>query len=91
MSQYKRKAKDLTNSNYQFQQLPDEAFIRQQQLMNLYIVPFSAATLWRRVKAGQFPKPIKLSEQITAWRVSDIRKWLANPYEFGRVDQKGVV
>ncbi len=40
------------------------------------IVPFSAATLWRKVKAGQFPKPVKLSDRITAWRASDIAAWL---------------
>jgi hypothetical protein len=39
-------------------------------------VPFSSATLWRRVKAGTFPKPVKLSERVTAWRVEDIRQWL---------------
>lgn len=39
-------------------------------------VPFSSATLWRKVKAGEFPKPIKLGERITAWRVGDVRKWI---------------
>ena len=33
-------------------------------------------TLWRRVKAGTFPKPVKLSERVTAWRVEDVRQWL---------------
>ena len=41
------------------------------------IVPFSSATLWRKVKAGQFPKPVKLSPGITAWNVKDVRAWLA--------------
>lgn len=41
------------------------------------VVPFSSATLWRKVKAGQFPKPVKLSAGITAWRVQDVRQWLA--------------
>lgn len=40
------------------------------------IVPFSAATLWRKVKAGQFPAPVKLSDRITAWRASDVAAWL---------------
>jgi len=25
------------------------------------------------VKTGKFPKPVKLGEKITAWRVEDIR------------------
>ncbi len=60
----------------QFDTLPDSALIRQSQLL-AGIVPFSSATLWRRVKCGQFPKPIKLTDgNITAWRVGDVRQWL---------------
>lgn len=40
------------------------------------IVPFSSATLWRKVKSGEFPAPSKLSERVTAWRVEDVRQWL---------------
>ncbi len=40
------------------------------------IVPFSSATLWRKVKAAEFPAPVKLSERVTAWRVEDVRAWL---------------
>lgn len=40
------------------------------------IIPFSGPTLWRKVKTGEFPKPIKLSERVTAWRVEDVRAWL---------------
>lgn len=40
------------------------------------IVPWSSATLWRKIKAGQFCAPVKLSERVTAFRVEDVRKWL---------------
>ena len=40
------------------------------------IVPFSSATLWRSVKAGKFPPPVKLSDRVTAWRVEDVRAWM---------------
>jgi hypothetical protein len=43
---------------------------------SLPIVPWSAATLWRKVKAEQFPAPVKLSEGVTAWRVEDVRAWI---------------
>jgi predicted DNA-binding transcriptional regulator AlpA len=39
-------------------------------------VPFSSPTLWRRVKAGEFPQPVRLSERVTAWRVEDVRRWM---------------
>lgn len=58
-----------------FDTLPGTALIRERQLIG--IVPFSAATLWRRVKAEQFPQPIRLTDgRITAWRVADVRIWL---------------
>lgn len=56
--------------------LPESGFLRQSQLIPL-IVPFSSATLWRMVKAGTFPAPVKLSERVTAWRVEDVRAWMA--------------
>jgi hypothetical protein len=40
------------------------------------LVPFSSATLWRKVKAGAFPAPVKLSERVTAWRAADVKAWL---------------
>lgn len=50
------------------------SFIRQKQL--LLQIPFSAPTLWRKVKAGTFPKPIKLGENITAWKVEEVDEWV---------------
>lgn len=52
--------------------LPESGYVRQSQLIP-WIFPFSPATLWRKVKAGTFPKPVKLGPRITAWRVEDIR------------------
>lgn len=54
--------------------LPACGFVRQAQLIPA-VVPFSSATLWRKVKAGTFPRPVKLSSRITAWRVEDVRAW----------------
>ena len=58
-----------------FDELPATGFVRQSQLIP-NIVPFSPATLWREVKAGTFPAPVKLSQRVTAWRVGDIRSWI---------------
>lgn len=65
--------------------LPETGFVRQSQLvprkqggvMVPGIIPFSAATLWRKVRSKEFPAPVKLSENVTAWRVEEIRAWIA--------------
>ena len=56
--------------------LPAIGYVRQSQLIPS-IFPFSSATLWRKVKGGTFPQPVKLSPRITAWRVEDIRAVIA--------------
>ncbi|KWR89715.1 helix-turn-helix transcriptional regulator [Cupriavidus sp. IDO] len=61
--------------------LPDTGYVRQSQLVPS-IVPFSAATLWRKVRNGTFPKPVKLSERVTAWPVEAIRQYLADPLNY---------
>lgn len=53
---------------------PTHAYIRQRELLKL--VPFSPATLWRKVRAGTFVRPVKLSARITAWKRSDVHAWL---------------
>ena len=55
--------------------MPATGYMRQSQLIPA-IFPFSSATLWRKVKAGTFPKPVKLGPRITAWRVEDISELL---------------
>jgi len=38
------------------------------------IIPVSRSSWWAGVKTGRYPKPLKLSERITVWRMSDIQK-----------------
>lgn len=60
-----------------FDSLPGSALIRERQLTN-GILPFSSATLWRKVKTGTFPQPIRLTDgRVTAWKIGDVRAWLA--------------
>lgn len=54
--------------------LPTTGFVRQPQL--LAVIPISKATLWRRVKLQTFPRPVKLSERVTAWRAEDLHSWI---------------
>ena len=65
--------------NQALHDLPASGFARQAQLLE--VLPFSSATLWRLVKAGKFPAPVKLGERITAWRVEDIRAWMASRHQ----------
>ena len=41
------------------------------------LLPISSATLWRWVKRGAFPAPVKLSDRMTAWRADDVQAWIA--------------
>ncbi|MBG6082697.1 helix-turn-helix transcriptional regulator [Rubrivivax gelatinosus] len=52
-----------------------DGFLRAKEVLEL--VPFSAATLWRLCKAGEFPSPLKLSKGVTAWKRSDVDAWRA--------------
>jgi prophage regulatory protein len=54
--------------------LPETGFLRQPQV--LVFVPISRSTLWRRIQAGTFPGPVKLSARVTAWRAEDLRRWI---------------
>lgn len=40
------------------------------------LLPWSSATLWRKVKAGEFPAPVKLSPGVTAWDLSAVMEWI---------------
>lgn len=46
------------------------------------IYSISAATIWRKVKDGTFPKPVKLSAGITAFRNFDLAEWEKDPLNY---------
>ncbi|VUZ27874.1 Uncharacterised protein [uncultured Comamonas sp.] len=67
-----------------FETLADSAYIRERDLVAhprrpgmVGLLPFSASTLWRKVSTGEFPKPQKLGTRISAWKVADVRAWMA--------------
>jgi prophage regulatory protein len=41
-------------------------------------IPASPATIWRWVRAGRFPKPVKLGPGVTAWRGADLIAFIQN-------------
>lgn len=40
------------------------------------LIGVSDKTIWQWVKRGEFPTPIKLSDNVTVWRLSDIQAWM---------------
>jgi predicted DNA-binding transcriptional regulator AlpA len=56
--------------------LPETGFLRLPQVLKVF--PISKSSWWAGVKAGQYPKPVKLGPKTTAWRVEDIRALIAN-------------
>lgn len=72
----------MANTNYSPSDLLRQcAFVRLSQLASKPdkpgLIGISAATLWRWVGLGVFPKPVKLSAGVTAWRAEDVRAWMA--------------
>jgi predicted DNA-binding transcriptional regulator AlpA len=49
-------------------------------------LPISPSTLWRWIKAGSFPQPLRLSSQVVVWKESDITAWLAAREQAGAVE-----
>lgn len=66
--------------------LPETCFLRLTQIIGNpkaippipALIPVSKTSWWQRVKSGKFPKPVKLGARTTAWRVEDIRSYIAN-------------
>ena len=54
--------------------LTDKGFMRLPAVLAVY--PVSERGWWRGVAEGRYPRPVKLSPAVTAWRVSDIRELL---------------
>jgi prophage regulatory protein len=43
----------------------------------LILIGISNATLWRWIKAGRFPAPMKIGKKKVAWRSSVLAAWIA--------------
>lgn len=58
-----------------FDTLPDTANVRLPIVRAL--VGCSPATVWRMVQRGDLPAPRKLTKQVTAWNVGELRRFFA--------------
>jgi predicted DNA-binding transcriptional regulator AlpA len=57
--------------------LPEIGFVRIKEILKIF--PIGKSTWWDGIKEGRFPKPVKLGEITSAWRVEDIRALIENP------------
>lgn len=51
-----------------------DQLMREAQVLEL--VPVSAATLWRMVRDGLFPKPRRISARAVGWLRSEVEAWI---------------
>lgn len=54
--------------------LPPQGLSRAKDILPL--LPFKRASLWKFVKDGTFPQPVRVTGGITAWRNKDVIEWL---------------
>lgn len=40
------------------------------------VTRLSRSTIYRLIQAGQFPKPIKLTERASGWQYEAVEQWL---------------
>ena len=47
--------------------------LREPDVLNL--VGFGRSTLWTEVRAGRFPRPVRLAARAVGWRRADVEAW----------------
>jgi len=52
----------------------DNHYQTRQELQKLFKV--SPATIYRWIKEGNFPKPVRLGANMVRWKASDIKAWM---------------
>ena len=61
-----------------FDNLPDSAHVRLPVVAAIHSI--GPATVWRWVKSGRLPAPVKLGPNTTAWRVGALRQAMAQHF-----------
>jgi len=55
--------------------LPEIGFLRLKQVLQL--IPISKTAFYDGIQSGIYPKQVKLGKRSSAWKISDIRKLIA--------------
>lgn len=71
------------SSKHSRQPVPVTGFLRESQIIgnrNLGVtsplIPIDHSTLWRWVRSGHFPRPVKLRPNSTAWPAQVVADWI---------------
>lgn len=55
--------------------LPAEGFVRLPVVLK--VLGIGRSSFWAGIKAGRYPKPVKLGPRTSVWRVEDLRELIA--------------
>lgn len=64
----------MTTKSQQSHTLHPQGMSRAKDILPL--LPFGKRTLWRKVKSGEFPQPVRFSTNCTAWKNADVLAWI---------------
>ncbi|QBR40559.1 AlpA family phage regulatory protein [Kerstersia gyiorum] len=67
--------------------LPTTGYVRLPMVAS--VCGLAKSTVWKWVSQGRFPAPVKLSTHVSAWNVSALRDWLADPQAWQAANLKG--
>jgi prophage regulatory protein len=56
--------------------VPNDPILRFRDLQTL--TRLSRTTIYGYIKAGDFPRPLKLGKRASGWRLSEVEAWLAS-------------
>lgn len=56
--------------------IPEEGFIRLPTVLK--VLGISRTALYNGIARGDFPKPVRLGPRMSAWKVEEIRKFIAD-------------
>lgn len=56
--------------------IPSNALMRMSGL-SAFLGGVGSRTIWRWVRDGRFPPPVKTPSGMTVWRTDDVRAWIA--------------
>ena len=68
--------------NVQVEDRPCERLLRIGEVKRL--TGLSTATLYRKISAKEFPRPVQLGAGARAWPLSEVQNWIA-----GRIELRG--
>lgn len=54
---------------------PDDRFLRLREVM--VMIGLARSTIYERITAGTFPRPLYVGERSPRWRLSDILRWMS--------------